>query len=147
MSAPIKSSRSVSLAAASAIAVLLGANSGAALAGHHHRCDNCGSGSNQNSITVQTGSGLVNSGPPLHGPGSSHNPTLYHPVHGLGSSHNPIARSLGKTVIRDHRKRPCYFHCNAGRRPNLTNAEGSRAVTKSTSSRYNGGDTSRDHRH
>jgi hypothetical protein len=28
--------------------------------------------------------------PPLHGPGSSHNPIIYHPVHGPGSSHNPI---------------------------------------------------------
>ena len=30
--------------------------------------------------------------PPLHGPGSSHNPIIYHPVHGPGSSHNPIVR-------------------------------------------------------
>jgi len=29
-------------------------------------------------------------GGPLHGPGSSHNPIVYHPVHGPGSSHNPI---------------------------------------------------------
>src|SRR5690348_3876591 len=28
--------------------------------------------------------------PPVHGPGSSHNPIVYHPVHGPGSSHNPI---------------------------------------------------------
>jgi len=27
---------------------------------------------------------------PVHGPGSSHNPIVYHPVHGVGSSHNPI---------------------------------------------------------
>jgi hypothetical protein len=27
---------------------------------------------------------------PVHGPGSSHNPIVYHPVHGPGSSHNPI---------------------------------------------------------
>jgi hypothetical protein len=29
--------------------------------------------------------------PPLHGPGSSHNPIVAHgPLHGPGSSHNPI---------------------------------------------------------
>ncbi len=28
--------------------------------------------------------------PPLHGPGSSHNPIVHRPVHGPGSSHNPI---------------------------------------------------------
>jgi len=27
---------------------------------------------------------------PVHGPGSSHNPIVFHPVHGPGSSHNPI---------------------------------------------------------
>ena len=27
---------------------------------------------------------------PVHGPGSSHNPIMFHPVHGPGSSHNPI---------------------------------------------------------
>lgn len=27
---------------------------------------------------------------PVHGPGSSHNPIVYHPVHGPGSTHNPI---------------------------------------------------------
>jgi len=37
--------------------------------------------------------------PPLHGPGSSHNPIVYHPVHGPGSSHNPIVK-----VVRDHRR-------------------------------------------
>jgi hypothetical protein len=38
------------------------------------------------------GGGYSGSGytPPLHGPGSSHNPIVYHPVHGPGSSHNPI---------------------------------------------------------
>jgi hypothetical protein len=44
---------------------------------------------------------------PLHGPGSSHNPIVYHPVHGPGSSHNPIVVSTSKyppgTVVRDHR--------------------------------------------
>ena len=27
---------------------------------------------------------------PVHGPGSSHDPIVFHPVHGPGSSHNPI---------------------------------------------------------
>lgn len=54
---------------------------------------------------------------PLHGPGSSHNPIVYHPKHGPGSSHNPIVvgprRGGGPcqirtsypcgTVIHDHR--------------------------------------------
>jgi hypothetical protein len=84
--------------------------------------------------------------PPLHGPGSSHDPIVYHPVHGPGSTHNPIVRSPGKTVVRDHRKGPCYIRCHPGHRPDLTNAEGGRAVTTSRSSRYQGGDTSRDHR-
>lgn len=38
---------------------------------------------------------------PLHGPGSSHNPIVYHPVHGPGSTHNPILAT--KPVVRDHR--------------------------------------------
>jgi hypothetical protein len=29
---------------------------------------------------------------PVHGSGSSHNPIIYHPRHGAGSSHNPIIR-------------------------------------------------------
>ena len=34
--------------------------------------------------------------PPLHGPGSSHNPIIKHPpVHGPGSSHNPIVAPRG----------------------------------------------------
>jgi hypothetical protein len=45
--------------------------------------------------------------PPLHGPGSSHNPIVYHPVHGPGSSHNPIVNTGSKwlrgTVVHDHR--------------------------------------------
>jgi len=41
------------------------------------------------------------SSPPLHGPGSSHNPIVYHPVHGPGSSHNPILAT--EPVVRDHR--------------------------------------------
>ncbi len=54
---------------------------------------------------------------PLHGPGSSHNPIVYHPKHGPGSSHNPIVVQPGRggspcgirtpypcgTVIHDHR--------------------------------------------
>lgn len=111
MIVPVKLSKLIGVAAASAVAVLLlGASSGAALAGHHHHhhCDNCGSGSNQNPIIAQPGSGLVNPGPPpLHGPGSSHNPIVYHPVHGLGSSHNPIVNTGSKwppgTVVHDHR--------------------------------------------
>jgi hypothetical protein len=45
------------------------------------------------------------SSPPLHGPGSSHNPIVYHPVHGPGSSHNPIVRHCPPrgTVVHDHR--------------------------------------------
>jgi hypothetical protein len=39
---------------------------------------------------------------PVHGPGSSHNPIVYHPVHGPGSTHNPILAT--KPVVRDHRK-------------------------------------------
>src|ERR1700730_10220319 len=39
--------------------------------------------------------------PPLHGPGSSHNPIIYHPVHGPGSSHNPII--YNPPIVRDHR--------------------------------------------
>jgi hypothetical protein len=49
--------------------------------------------------------GNSHASPPLHGPGSSHNPIVYHPVHGPGSSHNPIVRHcrpLG-TVVHDHR--------------------------------------------
>jgi hypothetical protein len=42
-----------------------------------------------------------NDRPPLHGPGSSHNPIVYHPVHGPGSSHNPIV--YHPPVVRDHR--------------------------------------------
>ncbi len=37
----------------------------------------------------------------VHGPGSSHNPIVYHPVHGPGSSHNPIIAPAA--VVRDHR--------------------------------------------
>lgn len=43
---------------------------------------------------------------PVHGPGSSHNPIVYHPVHGPGSSHNPILAT--KPVVRDHRNHGSY---------------------------------------
>jgi hypothetical protein len=46
--------------------------------------------------------------PPLHGPGSTHNPIIYHPVHGPGSSHNPIIAPM--TVVRDHRRPPPHHH-------------------------------------
>jgi hypothetical protein len=37
----------------------------------------------------------------LHGPGSTHDPIIYHPVHGPGSTHNPILAT--KPIVRDHR--------------------------------------------
>jgi hypothetical protein len=51
---------------------------------------------------------------PVHGPGSSHNPIVYHPVHGPGSSHNPIVVSTSKyppgTVVTDHRNgKTCQY--------------------------------------
>ncbi len=46
-------------------------------------------------------SGPITTSQPNHGPGSSHNPIVYHPVHGPGSSHNPILAT--KPVVRDHR--------------------------------------------
>jgi hypothetical protein len=46
-------------------------------------------------------SGPVATSQPNHGPGSSHDPIVYHPVHGPGSSHNPILAT--KPVVRDHR--------------------------------------------
>lgn len=51
---------------------------------------------------------------PVHGPGSSHNPIVYHPVHGPGSSHNPIIMPPSKyppgTVVQDHRNgRDCQY--------------------------------------
>ena len=53
--------------------------------------------------------GGTTSNVPVHGPGSSHNPIVYHPLHGPGSSHNPIVSKSGGnalpvgTVVRDHR--------------------------------------------
>jgi hypothetical protein len=41
---------------------------------------------------------------PVHGPGSSHNPIVYHPVHGPGLSHNPVIVPV--IVVRDHRTPP-----------------------------------------
>jgi len=51
------------------------------------------------------------SSPPVHGPGSSHNPVVYHPVFGPGSSHDPVVKTGSKqkscigrgTVVHDHR--------------------------------------------
>ena len=37
-----------------------------------------------------SGSGGRGYSPPLHGPGSSHNPIVKRSLHGPGSSHNPI---------------------------------------------------------
>ena len=76
----------LNLAYFAALAIFLSANPGSTLAG-----------------------GGSNSGVPVHGPGSSHNPIVYHPVHGPGSSHNPIVTKSGGnalpvgTVVRDHR--------------------------------------------
>lgn len=63
---------------------------------------------------------MAGSRPPLHGPGSSHNPIVYHPVHGPGSSHNPIVAKPGNslapgTVVRDHRNgKDCSYVVGAG---------------------------------
>ncbi len=95
-----RSSQWLILVRSASVAVLLGAaNSGGAFAGHHH---NGGGNDSSGSVTFE---------PPLHGPGSSHNPVVYHPVHGSGSSHNPIVQTgSGKknciargTVVHDHR--------------------------------------------
>ena len=90
------------LTAASAVAVLVAANAGAAWAEHHHQ-----HGSDSGGMTSKV---------PVHGPGSSHNPIVYHPVHGPGSSHNPIVSKSGGnapaagTVVRDHRNgRTCEY--------------------------------------
>ena len=85
-------------------------------------------------------------GGPVHGPGSSHNPIVYHPVHGPGSSHNPIVSSSG-TVVRDHRG-PCghYYHCWDPRHVVPTNAEGGREITRSGGRYSDDGSSSRDHR-
>jgi hypothetical protein len=64
---------------------------------------------------------MTSDGPPLHGPGSSHNPIVYHPVHGPGSSHNPVVVSKPAggvapgTVVRDHRNgKNCWYVVGVG---------------------------------
>jgi|SRR5579872_1057976 len=84
--------------------------------GGHGPCINCGSGNGDNG---SNGGNWTDNGehhhhhhppmtanqPPLHGPGSSHNPIIYHPVHGPGSSHNPIVSTANSPpgTVRDHR--------------------------------------------
>jgi len=63
------------LAAAAATLSLVSVGGAAARGGNLH-----GPGSSHNPIVFH----------PVHGPGSSHNPIIFHPVHGPGSSHNPI---------------------------------------------------------
>jgi hypothetical protein len=93
MNFSLKISKQTYFAAVSAVAVLVVANVGIAWADHHHH------GSDQGGTTTNM---------PVHGPGSSHNPIVYHPVHGPGSSHNPIVSKSGGnalpvgTVVRDH---------------------------------------------
>ena len=88
MKASMKMSKLTRLAGASAVVVLVAANVGIAWAGDQ---------------------GGTTSNVPVHGPGSSHNPIVYHPLHGPGSSHNPIVTKSGGnalpvgTVVRDHR--------------------------------------------
>lgn len=77
------------LAAFAAGALLFAPVGAVAHGGHHHHDDGSSNG----------GSSFGNR--PVHGPGSSHNPIVYHPVHGQGSSHNPIIAP----VVRDHRGR------------------------------------------
>lgn len=59
-------------------------------------------------LLASTGVSLAHAGPGglghVHGPGSSHNPIVYHPVHGPGSSHNPIV-----VHVRDHRRQKMTF--------------------------------------
>lgn len=81
----------VLLAAAFAAGALLFASAHGAVAHGHHHHHHGGS---------DNGGGPFGTGP-VHGPGSSHNPIVYHPVHGPGSTHNPIIAP----VVRDHRGR------------------------------------------
>jgi hypothetical protein len=77
------------------VTILLGPSSDTAFAGGH---------TNNNKSTATS--------PPVHGPGSSHNPIVYRPVHGPGSSHNPIVRRCPPrgTVVHDHRNgRDCSY--------------------------------------
>ena len=89
----LKTSKFIYLAIAIAVVGLVAARAGNAWADQHHHGSDAGG----------TASGV-----PVHGPGSSHNPIVYHPVHGPGSSHNPIVTKSGNTfapgtVVRDHR--------------------------------------------
>lgn len=111
-----------SLLAAFAAGALLFAPVGSAVAhsGHHHHHHD--GDSNNGGSSFGTG--------PVHGPGSSHNPIVYHPVHGPGSTHNPIIAPVVRdhrgrshspiipagSVIRDHRHvRPHHNECRSGR--------------------------------
>ena len=81
----------------------------------HGRCIDCGTGK-WGGGSWSAGGGrhhhhhhrTMSGKAPLHGPGSSHNPIVYHPVHGPGSSHNPIVAPV--TVVRDHRRPPPHYH-------------------------------------
>ncbi len=68
-------------------------------------------------------SGPITTSQPNHGPGSSHNPIVYHPVHGPGSSHNPILAT--QPVVRDHRHGPHGGGPNGGN----SSSEGGVTVT------------------
>jgi hypothetical protein len=95
----IKSFQPTGLFIVSALAIMLATASSAAPAGHN-RHDNCSGNC-----------GSAKPPPPLHGPGSTHNPIVRHPLHGPGTSHNPIVKSGGTTrhciqrgtVVHDHR--------------------------------------------
>jgi hypothetical protein len=85
------------LAVAVAAGVLFLGSAGGALAHHHHHHHGDGWASGNNDGPLGTG--------PVHGPGSSHNPLIYHPAQST-------------TVVRDHRRpspRPGHHydpHCN-----------------------------------
>lgn len=106
------------LAAAFAAGTLFLSPVGSALGHDHH-----GGGWNQGDDFHQSisgdhhhhhhGSGPFGTGP-VHGPGSSHNPIVYHPKHGPGSSHNPIIAPV--TVVRDHRRPPSRARHGGGSR-------------------------------
>jgi hypothetical protein len=72
----------LSMLAAAAALTLVSAGGAFAHGGHAggHYGPVHGPGSSHNPIVFH----------PVHGPGSSHNPIVFHPVHGPGSSHNPI---------------------------------------------------------
>lgn len=71
--------------------------------GGHGRCVDCGDGDWEGNGEHHHHPTMAGN-PPLHGPGSSHDPIVHHPVHGPGSSHNPIVTPV--TVVRDHRTPP-----------------------------------------